>query len=100
MRIILSQTQIIKTTIDRILGVSNKVRLFGYLTNDKQSGDDMDLFIETKYTLPNCAIAICKVYDALIMVFDERKIDIGARKLRNVLIHEYMGALLASNSAT
>jgi predicted nucleotidyltransferase len=76
MRLTTLQTQITKNTVDRILGASCKVWLFGSRTDDNAQGGDIDLMIETEETLPSRADAICRLYGALIMALGDRKLDI------------------------
>ncbi len=76
MRLMASQAQITKHTVDRIIGAPNQIWLFGSRADDDLRGGDIDLFIETQTTLPNRAVAICRLYGALIMALGDRKLDI------------------------
>ncbi|MCX7103312.1 MAG: nucleotidyltransferase domain-containing protein [Methylobacter sp.] len=51
MRLTFSQAQITKSTVDRILGTSCKVWLFGSRVDDNARGGDIDLMIETEVSL-------------------------------------------------
>lgn len=84
MRLTSFQVQIIKTTIERILGVPNQIWLFGSRTNDEQRGGDIDLLIETTDTLPNRATMICKLYGALMIALDEHKLDIVLKDAQTI----------------
>ena len=43
----LTQAQTIQNTVDRVLGVPNRIRLFGSRADDTVRGGDIDLLIET-----------------------------------------------------
>lgn len=70
------QIQLIKSTVDRVLNVSNKIWLFGSRVDDSQRGGDIDLFIEAQTMFDNRANAVCQLYAALIMALGDCKIDI------------------------
>lgn len=76
MRITPSQAQITKKTVDRVLGAPNQVWLFGSRAYDDQQGGDIDLLVETEGAIPNRAVALCRLYGALIMALGDRKLDI------------------------
>jgi len=76
MRLTPSQAQIIKNTVDRVLGTPCRVWLFGSRVDDDARGGDIDLMVEAEVTIPNRADAICRLYGALIMALGDRKLDI------------------------
>lgn len=84
MRLTPSQVQTIRTTVDRILDTPNRVWLFGSRANAHQRGGDIDLLIETQAELPDRAMAICKLYGALILALGDRKLDILLKDSRTV----------------
>lgn len=53
MRITPHQVKVTKDTVNRILGTTNTVWLFGSRTKDNQLGGDVDLLIETDATIAN-----------------------------------------------
>ncbi|MGH8476743.1 MAG: nucleotidyltransferase domain-containing protein [Methylococcales bacterium] len=82
MRITLSQAQVTKTTIDRVLGIPNQVWIFGSRANDHQQGGDIDLLVETERVIPNRAEAICRLHGALTMALGERRLDLILKDAR------------------
>ena len=82
MRLTPAQTQITKNTVDRVLGTSSKVWLFGSRIDDNARGGDIDLMIETEAALLSRADAICRLYGALVMALGDRKLDIVLKDAR------------------
>ena len=82
MRLTPSQEQLIKSTIDRVLGVENRVWLFGSRVNDELRGGDIDLLIETEAAFPNRAKVLCRLYGALIFALGDRKLDVLLKDAR------------------
>ena len=82
MRITSAQVQTTKSTVDRILGSSNRVWLFGSRTDDEKWGGDLDLLIETDVPVANRAETLCRLYGALIMALGDRKLDILIKDAR------------------
>jgi predicted nucleotidyltransferase len=82
MRLTPSQEQIIKSTIDRVLGVESRVWLFGSRVDDQLRGGDIDLLIETEAAFPNRAKIICRLYGALIYALGDRKLDVLLKDAR------------------
>lgn len=82
MRLTPSQEQITKTTVDRVLGMKNRVWLFGSRVDDALRGGDIDLLIETEAVLPNRAKILCRLHGALIYALGERKLDILLKDAR------------------
>ncbi|MDD2768288.1 MAG: nucleotidyltransferase domain-containing protein [Methylococcus sp.] len=82
MRLTSAQAQTIQNTVNRVLGVPNRVRLFGSRVDDTLSGGDIDLLIETEAVLPNRAEALCRLHGALIMAMGDRKMDILLKDAR------------------
>lgn len=76
MRLTQTQQQITKNTVERVLGASSIIWLFGSRADDTLRGGDIDLFIETEALLPNRAKVLCKLHGALIFALGERKLDI------------------------
>ena len=76
MRLTPSQEQIIKSTVDRVLGTENRVWLFGSRVDDALRGGDIDLLIETEVEFPNRAKTLCSLYGALIYALGEHKLDV------------------------
>ncbi len=84
MRLMPSQAQIIKNTVDRVLGTPCRVWLFGSRVDDDARGGDIDLMVEAEVALPNRADAICRLYGALIMALGDRKLDIVLKDTHTV----------------
>lgn len=82
MRISDDQLQLMKGAVDRILGVPNRLWLFGSRTRDDRRGGDIDLLVETDSVLENRAELLCRLYGALIMALGDRKIDILLKDAR------------------
>lgn len=82
MRLTPSQTQLTKSTVDRVLGTANRVWLFGSRVDDALRGGDIDLLIETEAVLPNRAKILCSLHGALIYALGERKLDILLKDAR------------------
>lgn len=82
MRLTPSQEQLIKNTINRVLGVENRVWLFGSRANDALRGGDIDLLIETEAAFPNRAKMLCRLYGALIYALGDRKLDVLLKDAR------------------
>jgi predicted nucleotidyltransferase len=82
MRLTPSQEQLIKSTIDRVLGVENRVWLFGSRAKDELRGGDIDLLIETEAAFPNRAKMLCRLYGALIYALGDRKLDVLLKDAR------------------
>lgn len=76
MRLTSSQEQIIKSTVDRVLGAESRVWLFGSRVDDELRGGDIDLLIETEAAFPNRAKMLCRLYGALIYSLGDRKLDV------------------------
>jgi hypothetical protein len=76
MRLTQKQQQITKNTVERVLGASSIIWLFGSRTDDALRGGDIDLLIETEVVLPNRAKILCQLYGALIFALGDRKLDI------------------------
>ncbi|MGO8755164.1 MAG: nucleotidyltransferase domain-containing protein [Gallionellaceae bacterium] len=76
MRLPSEQAAIIKQIANRVLGVPNRIWLFGSRVDDTLRGGDIDLLVETDAVLSNRAQAICKIYGAMVMALGERKIDL------------------------
>ena len=76
MRLTDEQITTIKQIASRVLGVPNRIWLFGSRVDDAKRGGDIDLLVETDAMLDNPAQAICKIYGAMIMALGERKIDL------------------------
>lgn len=76
MRLTPDQQAITKSTVDRVLGASNRVWLFGSRVNDDLRGGDIDLLVETEATFPNRANMLCRLYGALIFALGDRKLDV------------------------
>jgi predicted nucleotidyltransferase len=84
MRLTLTQAQITKSTVDRVLGAPSRVWLFGSRADDGQRGGDIDLLVETDTALPNRADAICRLHGALVMALGDRKLDIVLKDARTM----------------
>ncbi|MEI6067682.1 MAG: nucleotidyltransferase domain-containing protein [Methylococcaceae bacterium] len=84
MRLMPSQAQIIRNTVDRVLGTPCRVWLFGSRVDDDARGGDIDLMVEVEVTLPNRADAICRLYGALFMALGDRKLDIVLKDAHTV----------------
>jgi predicted nucleotidyltransferase len=84
MRLTPAQSQIIKDTVNRVLGTPSRVWLFGSRADDSRRGGDIDLLVETDVVLPNRAEAICRLYGALIMALGDRKLDIALKDARTM----------------
>lgn len=82
MRLTPAQEQLIKSTIDRVLGAENRVWLFGSRANDELRGGDIDLLIETEAAFPNRAKMLCRLYGALIYALGDRKLDVLLKDAR------------------
>ncbi|MDD2720621.1 MAG: nucleotidyltransferase domain-containing protein [Gallionella sp.] len=76
MRLTSDQTQITKSTVNRVLGAENRVWLFGSRVDDDLRGGDIDLLVETDATFPNRAKVLCTLYGALILALGDRKLDV------------------------
>lgn len=76
MRLTKIQQQIIKNTVERVLGTASRVWLFGSRTVETLRGGDIDLLIETEAVLPDRAKILCKLHGALTFALGERKLDI------------------------
>lgn len=76
MRLTPSEIQLIKTTVDHVLGFPHHIWLFGSRVDDQKRGGDIDLFVETDEIIENRAEMICHLYGALIMALGDRKLDI------------------------
>ena len=76
MRLTASQKQITKSTVDRVLGTTSRVWLFGSRADDTLRGGDIDLLIETEAVLPNRVQVLCRLHGALTYALGERKLDI------------------------
>jgi len=82
MRLTPDQEQLIKSTIDRVLGAENRVWLFGSRVDDALRGGDIDLLIETEAAFPNRAKMLCRLYGALIYALGDRKLDVLLKDAR------------------
>ena len=82
MRLTTSQEQIIKSTVDRVLGTESRVWLFGSRVDDELRGGDIDLLIETEAAFPNRAKMLCRLYGALIYALGDRKLDVLLKDAR------------------
>ena len=82
MRLTQSQEQIIKSTVDRVLGAESRVWLFGSRVDDALRGGDIDLLIETEAAFPNRAKVLCSLYGALIYALGDRKLDVLLKDAR------------------
>lgn len=82
MRLIPSQEQIIKSTVDRVLETESRVWLFGSRVDDELRGGDIDLLIETEAAFPNRAKMLCRLYGALIYALGDRKLDVLLKDAR------------------
>ncbi len=82
MRLTPSQEQIIKSTVDRVLGAESRVWLFGSRVDDALRGGDIDLLIETEAAFPNRAKMLCRLYGALIYALGDRKLDVLLKDAR------------------
>jgi predicted nucleotidyltransferase len=82
MRLHATQVQLTKQTVDRLLGVPNRIWLFGSRARDDLRGGDIDLLVETDTVVPNRAEMICRIYGALIMALGDQKIDILLKDAR------------------
>lgn len=76
MRLTTDQTQAIRQTAQRVLGVDARVSVFGSRALDDRRGGDIDLFFETDAALANRATVLCQLSGALTLALGERKIDI------------------------
>ncbi|MDP2695407.1 MAG: nucleotidyltransferase domain-containing protein [Gallionella sp.] len=82
MRLTPAQEQLIKSTVDRVLGTESRVWLFGSRVNDDLRGDDIDLLVETEAAFPNRAKILYRLYGALIFALGERKLDVLLKDAR------------------
>ena len=82
MRLTPSQEQIIKSTVDGVLGAESRVWLFGSRVDDALRGGDIDLLIETEAAFPNRAKMLCRLYGALIYALGDRKLDVLLKDAR------------------
>ena len=82
MRLHATQVQLTKQIVDRLLGVPNRIWLFGSRARDDLRGGDIDLLVETDTVVPNRAEMICRIYGALIMALGDQKIDILLKDAR------------------
>lgn len=82
MRLTPAQEQLIKSTVDRVLGTENRVWLFGSRVNDDLRGGDIDLLVETEAAFPNRAKILCRLYGALIFALGDRKLDVLLKDAR------------------
>jgi len=76
MRLTTLQAHITKNTVNRVIGTSSRVWLFGSRTDDDLRGGDIDLLIEIDRVLPNRAEALCRLHGALTLALGDRKLDI------------------------
>lgn len=76
MRLTPPQEQLIKSTVNRVLGTESRVWLFGSRVNDELRGGDIDLLVETEAAFPNRAKVLCNLYGALIFALGDRKLDV------------------------
>ena len=82
MRLTPTQEQLIKSTVDRVLGTESRVWLFGSRVNDDLRGGDIDLLVETEAAFPNRAKILCRLYGALIFALGDRKLDVLLKDAR------------------
>ena len=82
MRLTPAQEQLIKSTVDRVLGTESRVWLFGSRVNDDLRGGDIDLLVETEAAFPNRAKILCRLYGALIFALGDRKLDVLLKDAR------------------
>ena len=82
MRLTVSQQQITKSTVERVLGTTSRVWLFGSRVDDTLRGGDIDLLIETEAVLPNRVEVLCRLHGALTYALGERKLDILLKDAR------------------
>lgn len=82
MRLTPAQEQLIKSTVDRVLGTESRVWLFGSRVNDDLRGGDIDLLVETEAAFPNRAKILCSLYGALIFALGDRKLDVLLKDAR------------------
>lgn len=82
MRLTPAQEQLIKSTVDRVLGTESRVWLFGSRANDDLRGGDIDLLVETEAAFPNRAKMLCRLYGALIFALGDRKLDVLLKDAR------------------
>jgi len=82
MRLTTSQKQITKSTVDRVLGTTSRVWLFGSRADDSLRGGDIDLLVETEAVLPNRVKVLCRLHGALTYALGERKLDILLKDAR------------------
>lgn len=82
MRLTPAQEQLIKSTVDRVLGTESRVWLFGSRVNDNLRGGDIDLLVETEAAFPNRAKILCRLYGALIFALGDRKLDVLLKDAR------------------
>ena len=76
MRLQPEQAKTIKDTVERLVGPSSRVWLFGSRVNEALRGGDIDLLVETDEIVPNRVKTLCKIKGALVMVLGDRKLDV------------------------
>lgn len=76
MRLTPGQARITKQTVARVLGMEHRLWLFGSRADDTRRGGDIDLLIETEFTVPNRAETLCRLHGALTLALGDRKLDI------------------------
>jgi len=82
MRLTPVQKKMIKSVINRVLGVPYQVWLFGSRVDDDKWGGDIDLLVEAETVLSNRAETLCQLHGALVMALGDRKLDVLLKDAR------------------
>ena len=82
MRLQPEQAKTIKDTVERLVGPSSRVWLFGSRVNEALRGGDIDLLVETDEIVPNRVKTLCKIEGALVMALGDRKLDVLLKDAR------------------
>ncbi len=82
MRLQPEQAKTIKDTVERLVGPSSRVWLFGSRVNEALRGGDIDLLVETDEIVPNRVKTLCKIKGALVMALGDRKLDVLLKDAR------------------
>lgn len=82
MRLQPEQVKTIKDTVERLVGPTSRVWLFGSRVNEALRGGDIDLLVETDEIVPNRVKTLCKIEGALVMALGDRKLDVLLKDAR------------------
>lgn len=70
------EIDIIRATVNRLLGDRARIRIFGSRAREDERGGDIDILIETEQKLADRVATACRLTSQLQMQLGDQKIDV------------------------